>query len=54
MITSSGDGSLRVCNLHTGTHIASWRGRGRAVSAMALSLDGNKVVSGSEDGAVRL
>jgi WD40 repeat protein len=55
IITCSGDGSLRVWNVKSGTQIGEdWRDGDSEVWSIALSPDGKKVVSGSDDGAVRL
>jgi WD40 repeat protein len=55
IMTCSLDNSLRVWNLPTGKQIGSdWRDGESKVYAIALSLDGKKVVSGSDDAAVRL
>ena len=57
IMTCSGDGSLRVWNLKTGKQIGdAWRDKGYhdGVSAMAVSLDGKKVVCGCLGGAVEL
>jgi WD40 repeat protein len=55
IITCSLDGSLRVWNLQTGKQIGNdWRDGESDVNTIALSLDGKKVVSGSDDAAVRL
>jgi WD40 repeat protein len=55
IITCSYDGSLRVWNLQTGQQIGDdWRDGESDVNTIALSLDGKKVVSGSDDAAVRL
>jgi WD40 repeat protein len=49
------DGSLRVWNLKSGKQIGDdWRDGDSGVISIALSPDGNKVVSGSWDGVVRL
>src|ERR1700710_1442146 len=55
MMTCSLDGSLRLWNLQTGKQIGNdWRdGESRAYT-IALSPDGKKVVSGSNDATVRL
>lgn len=65
MMTCSLDGSLRVWNLKTGKQIGEdwrdgdrqegdWRNGESGVWTIALSPDGEKVVSGSWDGGVRL
>jgi len=55
IMTCSLDGSLRVWNLKTGEQIGDpWRDEKNGVFAMALSLDGKKVVCGCGDGAVEL
>ena len=55
IMTCSDDGSLRVWNLKTGEQIGnSWRDGENEVFALALSLDGKKVVCGCVDGAVEL
>jgi WD40 repeat protein len=58
-MTCSWDRSLRVWDLQTGKQIASdWRDEDSVgesnVNTIALSPDGKKVASGSDDGAVRL
>jgi len=54
-MTCSWDGSLRVWNLKSGKQIGDdWRDGESEVLTIALSPDGKKVVSGSEDGGVRL
>jgi WD40 repeat protein len=54
-MTSSWDGSLRVWNLKSGKQMGEdWRDGKSQVWSIALSPDGKKVVSGSDDGAVRL
>jgi WD40 repeat protein len=55
MMTCSWDGSLRIWDLQSGTQIGNdWRDGERDVNTMVLSLDGKKVASGNDDGAVRL
>jgi WD40 repeat protein len=55
IMTCSFDGSLRVWNLKTGEQIVdAWRDGEGGVLAIALSLDGKKVVCGCVDGAVKL
>ncbi|KAG1781094.1 quinon protein alcohol dehydrogenase-like superfamily [Suillus placidus] len=56
IITCSYDGSLQVWDLESGTQVGeTWMVEGRgAVNAIALSLDGKTVASGSSDGAVRM
>jgi WD40 repeat protein len=55
IMTCTPDGSLRVWNLQTGKQIGNdWRDGDSDVFTIALSLDGKKVVSGSNDAAVRL
>jgi len=55
IMTCSDDGSLRVWNLKTGEQIGGpWRDAENGVLAIALSLDGKKVVCGCGDGAVKL
>src|ERR1700709_41272 len=55
MITCSLDGSLRLWNLQTGKQIGNdWRDGESKVYTIALSPDGKKVVSGSNDAVVRL
>jgi len=55
IMTCSSDGSLRVWNLKTGEQIGdAWRDAENGVLAIALSLDGKKVVCGCGDGAVEL
>ena len=55
MVTSSADGSLREWNLETGEQIGDdWRDGEREVRAAALSPNGKKIVSGDEDGIVKL
>jgi len=55
MVTSSDDGSLREWNLETGEQIGNdWRDGESRVSAAALSPNGKKIVSGGEDGIVKL
>jgi len=64
IITCSGDGSLRVCNIENGVQIGNdWRDGGDGgdgdgdeggVSTVALSPNGKTVASGSENGKVRL
>jgi WD40 repeat protein len=54
-ITCSGDGSLRALNLKNGKQIGEdWREVKSGVNGIALSPDGMKLVSGSDDGVVRL
>ena len=54
MMTCSYDGSLRVWNSHSGKQIGNnWRNR-EGVNAIALSLDGTKVVCGTSDSEVLL
>jgi len=54
-MTCSSDGSLREWNLKTGEQIGdAWRDGKNRVWAIALSLDGKKVVCGCGDGAVEL
>ncbi|KAG2343909.1 WD40 repeat-like protein [Suillus weaverae] len=49
------DGSFRVWDLERGTQVGEeWEDKERAVSVIALSLDGKTVASGSFDGTVRL
>jgi WD40 repeat protein len=55
IMTCSDDGSLRVWNLKTGEQIRDpWRDGENRVLAIALSLDGKKVVCGGAGGAVNL
>jgi len=55
IMTCSSDGSLRVWNLKTGEQIGdAWQDGKNGVSAIALSLDGKKVVCGYTDGSVKL
>jgi WD40 repeat protein len=56
IITCSADGFLRVWNPKNGRQMRSWRDGvyDIGVYAIALSPDGKKVVSGYEDGAVKL
>jgi WD40 repeat protein len=54
LMTSSRDGSLRVWDLRSGKHIGDeWRDGKGAVWTIALSPNGKKVVSGSEDSGMR-
>jgi len=53
IMTSSYE-SLRVWNLQTGEQISHWEDENGRIRAMALSVDGKKIVSGSDDGVVRL
>jgi len=54
-MTCSLDGSLRVWNLKSGKQIEDdWRDGESQLLDIALSPDGKKVVSGSEDGVVTL
>jgi len=51
IMTCSFDGSLRVWNLKTGEQIGdAWRDEENGVLAMAVSLDGKKIVCGCVDG----
>jgi WD40 repeat protein len=55
IMTCSLDGSLQVWNLKSGKQIGDdWRDGDSPVWSIALSPDGKKVVSGSDDAAVRL
>jgi len=55
IMTCSNDGSLRVWNLKTGKQIGdAWGDGKKGVFAIALSLDGKKVICGCSDGAVEL
>ena len=55
IMTCSSDGSLRVWDLKTGEQIGdAWRNGKDGVVAIALSLEGKKVVCGCVDGAVEL
>ncbi|KAJ8581601.1 WD40 repeat-like protein [Rhizopogon salebrosus TDB-379] len=55
IMTCSYDGSLQVWDLQSGKRIRNdWRDEESDVNTIALSLDGKKVASGSDDGAVRL
>jgi len=55
IMTCSNDGSLRIWDLQSGKQIGNdWRDGESTVNAVGLSLDGKKVVSGSNDGVVRL
>jgi len=53
-MTCSYNESLRVWNLQTGEQISHWDDENGAIQAIALSVDGKKIVSGSDDGVVRL
>jgi len=54
-MTCSEDGSLRVWNLKTGEQIGdAWQDGENPVAAIALSLDGKKVLCGCAGGAVEL
>ncbi|OAX37802.1 hypothetical protein K503DRAFT_866619, partial [Rhizopogon vinicolor AM-OR11-026] len=54
-MTCSGDSSLRMWNLKSGQQIGKdWRDGKSGVYAITLSPDGKQLVSGSDDGAVRL
>ncbi|KAJ8593613.1 WD40 repeat-like protein [Rhizopogon salebrosus TDB-379] len=55
MMTCSWDGSLRVWDVERGKQIGEdWRDQGAGMNTIALSPDGKKVLSGSNDDAVRL
>ncbi|KIK41467.1 hypothetical protein CY34DRAFT_85408 [Suillus luteus UH-Slu-Lm8-n1] len=55
IIVRSGNGSLRVWDLETGTQIGEeWEEKEWEVVKIALSPDGKKIASGSFDGAVKL
>ncbi|KAG2054884.1 hypothetical protein BDR06DRAFT_829839, partial [Suillus hirtellus] len=55
IITCSMDSSLRVWNLESGEQIGNdWWDVESHLQTIALSLDGKNLVSGSEDGVVRL
>jgi WD40 repeat protein len=54
-MTCSYDGSLHVWDLQSGKQIGNdWRDEETEVNTIALSLDGKKVASGSNDGVLRL
>jgi len=54
-MTCSSDCSLVIWNFKTGKQVANWQdGESSRIRAIALSVDGKKVVSGSSDHAVRL
>jgi WD40 repeat protein len=54
-MTCSNDGSLRVWDLQGEQQMGiDWRDGESAVHALGLSLDGKKLVSGGDDGTVRL
>jgi WD40 repeat protein len=54
-MTCSHDDSMRVWDVERGKQIAEdWRDEGTEMNTIALSPDEKKVVSGSDDGAVRL
>jgi WD40 repeat protein len=55
IITCSRDASLRVWDLECGTQVGKeWEDNDAGVFAIALSPDGETVVSGSQDGTVKL
>jgi len=52
-IMTCSDESLRVWNLQTGEQISHWDDENGGIRAIALSVDGKKIASGSRDGVVR-
>lgn len=53
-ISASGDGTLRMWDLETGTTLHTLRGHTKAVVAVAVTPDGRRAISASDDDTLRL
>jgi len=53
-VSASGDGTLKVWNLHTGEELRTLHGHTNAVMTVAISPDGKLAVSGSWDETVKI
>lgn len=54
VVSASGDRTLKVWSLVTGTEVRTLTGHGGSVTAVAVTPDGRSVVSGGSDNTVRL
>ncbi len=54
ILTSNGDGQIKVWDVHSGEVLHRFTGHKSSVQTLALSPDGDFFASGSEDGAVKV
>jgi WD40 repeat protein len=52
--TGGEDGLIHLRDLTTGKELARWKAHDSAVTALTFSPDGKLLVSGADDGAVRV
>jgi serine/threonine protein kinase len=55
LLASAGDdGAVKLWNLRTGHNVRAWYGHSGPVRALSFTPDGRRVISGGQDGAIRI
>ena len=54
LVSGSGDGTIKVWNLHTGQELRTLSGHTSVVMSVAISVDGQTLVSGSDDETIKV
>ncbi|TFY56398.1 hypothetical protein EVJ58_g7671 [Rhodofomes roseus] len=54
VVSGSGDGTIRLWNVETGSHLHTLYGHSQGVNAVAFSPNGQEIASGSDDATVKV